>query len=329
MIFWSCGTLTVTLYRQDYKKNMLKCKEQADYWNIPVNIEGEERNMYENFILQQFENGKLEGYSWKLENPEKVICIVHGIGEFGGRFDRVAEAFRENNMAVLAFDLRGHGHSLGKRGHCAPRKDVLSDVSTLIEYAKELYPEKKLILYGHSMGGNIVLDYRSRGRLNGVPAAYIVTAPWVRLVRPVPNALYKVVKLLSRIAPSFTIGSAVNEADLGNLEKVRPYNDHPLVHNRISALCAVDGFETGRKLESGSLANNGRAKQIPLLLMHGEKDKICDVTGSRNIAARMKADGENVEYVEWEGLYHEIHNGGPQSKGDEVIEKAVKWAQKI
>ena len=285
--------------------------------------------MYENFILQQFETGKLEGYSWKVEDPEKVICIVHGIGEFGGRFDRVAEAFRKQNMAVLAFDLRGHGKSLGKRGHCAPRKDVLSDVSTLIEYAQELYPGKKLILYGHSMGGNIVLDYRSRGRLNGELSEYIVTAPWVRLVRPVPNILYKAVKLLSRIAPSVTIGSEVNEADLGHPDSVKPFNDHPLVHNRISALCAVDGFETGQKLEDGTLENNGRAKQIPLLLMHGEKDKICDVAGSRTIADRMKADGENVEYIEWGGLYHEIHNGGSESKGDEVIAKTVEWAKKI
>ena len=36
--------------------------------------------MYENFILQQFENGKLEGYSRNVDDPEKVICIVHGIG---------------------------------------------------------------------------------------------------------------------------------------------------------------------------------------------------------------------------------------------------------
>ena len=285
--------------------------------------------MYENFILQQFETGKLEGYSWKVEDPEKVICIVHGIGEFGGRFDRVAEAFRKQNMAVLAFDLRGYGKSLGKRGHFAPRKDVLSDVSTLIEYAQELYPGKKLILYGHSMGGNIVLDYRSRGRLNGELSAYIVTAPWVRLVRPVPNIVYKAVKLLSRIAPSVTIGSEVNEADLGHPDSVKPFNDHPLVHNRISALCAVDGFETGQKLEDGTLENNGRAKQIPLLLMHGEKDRICDVAGSRTIADRMKADGENVEYIEWGGLYHEIHNGGSESKGDEVIAKTVEWAKKI
>ena len=47
------------------------------------------------------------------------------------------------------------------------------------------------------------------------------------------------------------------------------------------------------------------------------------------VAARMKADGENIEYIEWSGLYHEIHNGGPQSRGDEVIAKAVEWAEKI
>ena len=85
----------------------------------------------------------------------------------------------------------------------------------------------------------------------------------------------------------------------------------------------------GQKLEDGTLENNGRAKQIPLLLMHGEKDRICDVAGSRTIADRMKADGENVEYIEWGGLYHEIHNGGSESKGDEVIAKTVEWAKKI
>ena len=53
------------------------------------------------------------------------------------------------------------------------------------------------------------------------------------------------------------------------------------------------------------------------------------MAGSRTIADRMKADGENVEYIEWGGLYHEIHNGGSESKGDEVIAKTVEWAKKI
>lgn len=285
--------------------------------------------MYDKFVLRNLEEGIIRGYSWHLEDPEKVICIVHGIGEYGGRFDRVAEAFRDKNMAVCALDLRGHGESLGKRGGCAPRNSVLDDVSELLRYAEEKYPGKPLVLYGHSMGGNIVLDYRARGEMNDHPAGYIISAPWVRLVRPVPPLLYKAVKLLSRIAPSFTIGSDINEANLGNPEKVKPFKDNPMVHNRISALCAVDGFDKGIGFEDGTAEDDRRAANIPTLLMHGSEDRICDVNGSRRIAERLQAQGDDLTYIEWEGLFHEIHNGNETSTGDEVIAKMVRWAQEL
>lgn len=285
--------------------------------------------MYDKFILRDLEDGIIRGYSWHLEKPDKVICIVHGIGEYGGRFDRVAEAFREKNMAVCALDLRGHGESLGRRGDCAPRSSVLDDVSALLRYAEEKYPGTPLVLYGHSMGGNIVLDYRARGEMNDHPAGYIISAPWVRLVRPVPALLYKAVKLLSRIAPSFTIGSDINEANLGNPEKVRPFKDDPMVHNRISALCAVDGFDKGIGFEDGTAEDNRRAAKIPTLLMHGSEDRICDVNGSRRIAERLQAQGDDLTYIEWDGLFHEIHNGNETSTGDEVIAEMVRWAQEL
>lgn len=285
--------------------------------------------MYDKFVLRNLEEGIIRGYSWHLEDPEKVICIVHGIGEYGGRFDRVAEAFRDKNMAVCALDLRGHGESLGKRGDCAPRNSVLDDVSELLRYAEEKYPGKPLVLYGHSMGGNIVLDYRARGEMNDHPAGYIISAPWVRLVRPVPPLLYKAVKLLSRIAPSFTIGSDINEANLGNPEKVKPFKDNPMVHNRISALCAVDGFDKGIGFEDGTAEDDRRVANIPTLLMHGSEDRICDVNGSRRIAERLQAQGDDLTYIEWEGLFHEIHNGNETSTGDEVIAEMVGWAQDL
>lgn len=283
--------------------------------------------MYENFILRHTDKGNIEGYIWDVAGAAKVVCIVHGIGEYGGRFDRVAKALTDRNIAVVAMDLRGHGNSLGKKGDCAPRKDVLDDVSALIKYAQKKYPGRNVTLYGHSMGGNIVLDYRSRGEFNGVPASYIISAPWIRLVRPVPAPLYGVVKLLAKIVPTMTISSSVDEKILGNPESVRPYKENPMVHNRISVLCAVDGFDTGMELERGTLENNGAAIGIPVLLMHGGEDKICDVEGSRRIAKRLRESGENITYIEWDGLYHEIHNGNASSKGDEVIAKITEWAE--
>ena len=283
--------------------------------------------MYENFILRRTDKGNIEGYIWDVEEPAKVVCIVHGIGEYGGRFDRVAKALNGRNIAVVSMDLRGHGNSLGKKGDCAPRRDVLDDVSALLKYAENKYPGKDITLYGHSMGGNIVLDYRSRGEFNGMPVSYIISAPWIRLTRPVPAPLYSVVKLLSKIAPSMTISSDVDEKTLGNPESVKPYSENPMVHNRISVLCAVDGFDTGVKLEKGTLENNGAASGIPVLLMHGGEDKICDVEGSRQIAKKLRESGENITYIEWDGLYHEIHNGSASSKGDEVIAKITEWAE--
>ena len=56
--------------------------------------------------------------------------------------------------------------------------------------------------------------------------------------------------------------------------------------------------------------------------MHGDSDKICDVNGSRRLAAN---EGDICTYVEWPGLYHEIHNGGPESTGEEVINKIGQW----
>ena len=60
---------------------------------------------------------------------------------------------------------------------------------------------------------------------------------------------------------------------MGHPESVKPYRGNRMIHNRISVLCAVEGFEIGLKLENGTLENNGNAHNIPTLLMHGGKDK--------------------------------------------------------
>lgn len=282
--------------------------------------------MYENFVLKEAgsSQNKIAGYHWPVADPDHVVCIIHGIGEYAGRYERVAAAMNEKKIAVVSMDMRGHGISFGTRGHCAPRKEVLGDINDLITYAEKLYPGKPLILYGHSMGGNITMDYRKRGELNSRLSGFIVSAPWVELVRQVSGALYVTVKSLAKILPTVTISSGVSEKELGNEKHVGEYEKNPLVHKRISLQCAVDGFITGELMAEGKLEDNGGAEGIPMLLMHGSDDKICSVNGSRKVAAV-----ESCEYVEWPGLFHEIHNGGAESTGDEVIEKILAWIQAI
>lgn len=283
--------------------------------------------MYQNFELEG-RNFRITGYHYPCENPEKVVVLIHGIGEHAGRFARMADYFGKEGIAVVSMDLRGHGQTEGKRGHCAPREEVLKDVDALIEYAQKLYPDAPVVMYGHSMGGNITLDYRARGEHNDVPCGYIISAPWIRLVRPVTGVLFQTVKLLSKLMPQMTISQAFPEEQLGNVEYVRPYKDDPKVHSKVSMLCAYEGFTIGTALEKGENEDNGRAKNISCLLMHGTGDKICDIEGSRCFAKFQ--DPEYFTMIEWPGYYHEIHNGGPDGQtGEEVILKAIEFIKGI
>lgn len=279
--------------------------------------------MYNQFCLKKGSQDKqITGYQWDLEPADGVVCIIHGIGEYAGRYDRVAGKLREAGYAVCSMDLRGHGRSLGKRGHCAPRQEVRADIDALLSHARKEYPDKPLILYGHSMGGNIVLDYKKRGSSNHEPVAYVVSAPWVQLVRTIPAYQYGAVKLAAKLMPSLTISSGVSAKELGNPKSVGDYEKDPLTHKKISLLCALEGFEIGKALAEGALEDNGGAANTPMLLMHGTEDKICSIKGSEKIAAL-----ENCDYIPWKGLYHEIHNGGGESSGDEVIETMIRWIQ--
>jgi alpha-beta hydrolase superfamily lysophospholipase len=263
------------------------------------------------------DKGIIIGYHWSVEVAERVVVIIHGIGEYAGRYDRLAKIFNEKNIAVVSMDLRGHGKSFGKRGHTAPRQEILKDIDDLIIYALEAYPGIPLVLYGHSMGGNMVLDYRIRGLLANRPSAFIVTAPWARLVKPLSKPLAIAALVLSKLGPSTTFESKIDSSVLGNPKSVGEYKKDPLVHGKISAETAQDGFTTGRMLEEGKLQGEYNGKGKPILLIHGKEDKLCSIEGTRGIAKN--DDTGLMTYLELDGIYHEVHNGGSDSDGTEVI----------
>lgn len=84
----------------------------------------------------------------------------------------------------------------------------------------------------------------------------------------------------------------------------------------------MEGLETAELLLSDKLETQGEAPLKPMLLMAGDADMICDPEGSR-ILARLEKDC--CRFIEWPGLYHEIHNGGPDSDGTEVIRTMIDW----
>ncbi|MFN3492476.1 MAG: alpha/beta fold hydrolase, partial [Anaerolineales bacterium] len=91
--------------------------------------------------------------------PKAAACLVHGLGEHSSRYAHAAEAFNKEGIILFTADLRGHGKSAGARGHINSIEDFMGDIDTLFEQARSRYAGLPLFLYGHSLGGILVLHY--------------------------------------------------------------------------------------------------------------------------------------------------------------------------
>jgi len=245
--------------------------------------------------------------------PKAVICLVHGLGEHVNRYNHVGQAFTGAGYVLQGFDLRGHGRSGGLRGHTPSYESLLNDISDFLADAQKRHPGLPVFLYGHSMGGNQVINYALRypDGLRGV----IVTSPWLQLVSKPGVILSFLLKIISAIFPSFSQPNGLTLADISrDPEIVSAYAADPLVHDKISARL----FTVMEANALGALEHAATLK-VPMLLMHGSADHISSADGSKEFA---KKAGSIVTLRIWQGLYHETHN---EPEKAEVIRAMLDW----
>jgi alpha-beta hydrolase superfamily lysophospholipase len=252
------------------------------------------------FTRQALDGTQLYFQGWEPEtSPRAAVCLVHGLGEHSGRYAHVGLRLNDAGFSLLGFDLRGHGRSGGPRGHTSSYDTILDDISRLVDEAAALFPGQPRFLYGHSMGGGLVLNYalRRRPSLAGV----IATSPWLRLALAPSPAKLALARATGHLLPTFTQSNGLNPADLSrDPEVVRAYESDPLVHGRISSRLAVSVLDAGE----WALAHAAEFA-LPLLITHGSADRITSAEASREFARHVSGDST---FRLWEGFYHETHN---------------------
>jgi alpha-beta hydrolase superfamily lysophospholipase len=108
--------------------------------------------MYE--ALFDGSEGKIFYHRWDpVDPPTRIVQIVHGYAEHGGRYAHVAAALATRGAVVYADDHIGHGRSDGERALITNFDHVVDDLHTLSHIAKSDHPGLPLVLVGHSMGG--------------------------------------------------------------------------------------------------------------------------------------------------------------------------------
>jgi alpha-beta hydrolase superfamily lysophospholipase len=254
-------------------------------------------------ILSSFrtsDNLSLEVHNYILsDEPEKIILIVHGHGEHGGRYEQVSKFFNEKGYSTAVLTLRGHGNSEGKRGHTPSMEQLILDVEYFIRKIRRNYIEAKIFLYGHSMGGNILLNYLLNDQSNEINAA-IIASPWIRLAFEPPQWKVVIGNLIADLIPTFTQKSGLDTEEISTIkEEVQKYSEDPLIHDLISA-------RLFKVIQKGGENILDKAEKIhhPIFLAHGSIDKITDATASAELAEK----NDLISFHSYEGSRHEIHH---------------------
>jgi len=245
----------------------------------------------------------LPGRVWASDRPRAVIGLAHGLGEHSGRYAALAGELVGAGFSVAAADCPGHGEAPGRRGDLRSwtwlRDRVVPALFTLtrgLPHQPESLPH---ILFGHSMGGLLALDYALRHPDNLIGVA--VSAPALRSETPPlwKRALAQVARV---VAPSIGFDTGIGSAGLSrDPEVVRTRDADALVHDMISPRLYY-GLAASRERvlrEAGRLA-------VPALVMQGTGDLIIDPAGTAAFCAA--APARLTTRAVYEGAYHEIFN---------------------
>lgn len=114
--------------------------------------------MMEKLTIPSACGGKRPFYVFRPEGEAKQsLLIVHGMSEHFIRYAPLAEYLNALDVAVCGLDLPGHGPDTppDKLGYfCASNGEmrVLQDIQTAFHRMREIFPDAKPALMGHSMG---------------------------------------------------------------------------------------------------------------------------------------------------------------------------------
>lgn len=270
-----------------------------DYWQATDGT----RIFYQSWLPQKSNN--------------KVIIIVHGLGEHSGRYQHVAEFFTAEGFTLFAADLRGHGRSGGRRGHVQSFTEYRTDLQQFFQKVLAENPGQKYYLLGHSLGGLISLNFALH-HPTGI-SGVMVSSPGLKFKMKIPKIKEILAEQLSRYWPTLTLSNGINPLHLSHdPEVIARYIQDPLNHDRASAR-----FFTEFVGAIDYTQQHAAEFQPPLLMLPAGADELVDPAGSQRFFNNVAHHDKKL--IVYPDLFHEIFNEADHLR---VLAEILAWLEK-
>ncbi|NBG86946.1 alpha/beta hydrolase [Isachenkonia alkalipeptolytica] len=301
------------------------------------------------FYITGYGDKEIHCKKWTKGDPSQVkavIQIAHGMGEHIGRYDDFARFMVQQGYGVFGNDHRGHGKTPEKSGIYGHLSDedgwrtTVMDLNYLREEIEKQYPDKLVILIGHSMGSFLARDYVQEfgdhvqglilsgtgGSLGLEGNAGLLLARVEKLLRgkrkksPLLNRLIfgNYNKKFEPVKTPFDWLSA-------NEWEVRAYVEDPLCGNIMTTGFYVDLLQGVKRVhQRGNMEK--MPKDLPILLFSGAKDPVGkEGKGVREVEKLFKDYGiEDVTTKLYpEGRHEMLH----ENNKEEVYSDVLRWIE--
>lgn len=239
----------------------------------------------------------------------RIVLIVHGYAEHGGRYAHVADVLSSQGAAVYVPDHIGHGRSDGERALIRDFDHVVDDLETVAAVAAGDHGNVPLVVAGHSMGGLLSARFSERNpdKVAGLVfmGSVIGDWDWARRALEDPSMME---------VPSDVAGMSSVEAEQ------QSYENDPLVYHGlykrpllVAEVEALDRFN----------ADLDRLT-MPILFMHGVDDPFVPYQTSLDAVLRMPSEDVTVRL--FKGDRHELVN---ERDRDRVIDELARFARRF
>ena len=242
--------------------------------------------------------------TWPIDDPARLVVLVHGYGEHIGRYEHVAAALNARGSAVVGPDHRGHGQSPGEPALIEDFEPIVEDLRAVVQDARGDLP---VVMVGHSMGGLIATRYAQRfpEDLSGL----VLSGPAIGLGPVLQGWLED--------PPSDPIDGAVLSRDPAVGEA---YAADPLVYHGGWKVPTLQAFIAA----DDAIAAGPGFGALPLLYVHGGDDQLVPAGLAQPVVERLA--GEDSELVVIDGARHEVFNETDQA---ETIGRVADFAERV